>query len=77
VTDNHQEKNARVLSGNGGAVLVLEKECTARLLYDKIKELLADNAARDAMSAALKNLVVLDSAERIGDILEELTKNKS
>ncbi len=77
VTDNHQEKNARVLSGNGGAVLVLEKECTAQLLYTKIKELLADNAARDAMSTALKNLVVLDSAERIGDILEELAKNKS
>ena len=77
VTDNHQEKNARVLSESGGAVLVLEKECTAQLLYTKIKELLADRSAMENMSAALKKLVVLDSAERIGDILEELGKNKS
>ena len=77
VTDNHQEKNARVLSESGGAVLVLEKECTAQLLYTKIKELLADRSAMEDMSAALKKLVVLDSAERIGDILEELGKNKS
>ena len=74
VTDNHQEKNARVLSGNGGAVLVLEKECTPQLLYSKIKELLADEKGREAMTAALRGLVVLDSAERIGDILEELAK---
>ena len=74
VTDNHQEKNARVLSGNGGAVLMLEKECTPQLLYDEIKKLLADQNRRDAMSAALRGLVVLDSAERISDILEELAK---
>ena len=74
VTDNHQEKNARVLSGNGGAVLLLEKECTPQVLYAKIKELLADEKGREAMSAALKGLVVLDSAERISDILEELAK---
>ena len=77
VTDNHQEKNARILSETGGAVLMLEKECTAQLLYTTIKELLADEAGRETMSAALKKLVVLDSAERIGDILEELAKNKS
>ena len=76
VTDNHQEKNARVLSGNCGAVLVLESECTAKRLYEEIKGLLADADRRDTMSAALRGLVVLDSAERIADILEELAKNK-
>ena len=76
VTDNHQEKNARVLSGNGGAILVLESECTAEKLYAQIKELLADATKRDDMSTALRSLVVLDSAERIGDILEELAGNK-
>ena len=28
VTNNHQEKNARVLEAGGGAVVVLEKDCT-------------------------------------------------
>ena len=75
VTDNHQEKNARVLADNGGAVLLLEKECTAQRLYDEIKALLADENRRDAMSSALRKIVILDSAERIADILEELAKS--
>ena len=76
VTDNHQEKNASVLSGNGGAVLMLEKDCTPERLFEEIKELLEDQPRREAMSAALRGLVVLDSAERISDILEELAKQK-
>ena len=73
VTDNHQEKNARVLSGSGGAVLMLEKECTPQLLYAKIKELLADEKGRESMTAALRGLVVLDSAERICDLIQQLS----
>ncbi len=74
VTDNHQEKNARVLSDRGGAVLLLEKDCTAGALYDTIKALLADGARRDAMTLALQRDVILDSAERIAEIMVELTK---
>ena len=74
VTNNHQEKNARVLSESGGAVLVLEKDCSAKMLYDEITALLADESRRQAMTKALHEIVKLDSAERICDILEELTK---
>lgn len=73
VTDNHQEKNARVLADRGGAVLLLEKDCTAQTLYDTVKALLADQKRRDTMSIVLRHDVILDSAERICDILEELT----
>ena len=76
VTDNHQEKNARVLSDRGGAVLLLEKDCTAQALYDQIKELLADPDRRAQMCVALQKDVILDCAERICDILEELAKHK-
>lgn len=76
VTDNHQEKNARVLSDRGGAVLLLEKDCTAKVLYDEITGLLPDEKRRDAMSTALRRNVILDSAERICGILEELAKHK-
>ena len=72
VTDNHQEKNARVLSESGGAVLLLEPDCTPERLYAEVKALLADQTRCDAMSGALKQLVVLDSADRIGDILHQL-----
>lgn len=74
VTDNHQEKNARVLADRGGAELLLEKDCTAQALYDAVKSLLADQNRRDRMSTVLRGSVILDSAERICDILEELTK---
>ena len=76
VTNNHQEKNARVLSERGGAVLMLEKDCTAEALYREVTALLADEARRASMTAALQSLVRLDSTQAICDIAEELVKNK-
>ena len=78
VTDNHQEKNARVLEGYGGAAVLLEKDCTAQRLYEEVNAILADPQRSDAMAQALKKNVILDSAERICDIMEQLasgTKN--
>ena len=74
VTDNHQEKNARAIAQRGGAVLLLEKDCTAQQLYGEVKAILSDKARRDAMEQALRGCCVLDSAERICDILEELAQ---
>ena len=73
VTNNHQEKNARVLEAGGGAVVVLEKDCTSEAMYDLVKELLADENRRKEMSENLHKLVRLDSTERICDIVEEIT----
>ena len=72
VTNNHQEKNARVLADRGGAVLMLEAECTPKKLYDQVMELLADAGKRAAMTEALHALVRLDSTQRICDIIQEL-----
>ena len=73
VTDNHQEKNARVLSERGGAVLILEKECTAEEMYSQVMGLLSDNLRRESMAIALRENVILDSVDRICDILDELS----
>ena len=75
VTGNHQEKNARVLEAAGGAVVVLEKDCTPEVLYAEVQGLLVDEQRREEMSKALRGLVKIDSAERICDIVEELAKN--
>ena len=72
VTNNHQEKNARVLEAGGGAVVVLEKECTPEKIYGIVKELLAEEDRRKEMSRSLHQMVRLDSTERICDIVEEL-----
>ena len=74
VTNNHQEKNARVREAGGGAVVVLEKDCTAEKMYEILRNLLADEGRRQEMSRKLRSQVKLDSTERICDIVEELTK---
>ena len=74
VTNNHQEKNARVLAERNAAILILEKDCSAQKIFDEIAALLADPARCAAMTSALQGLVRLDSAHRICDIIEELTK---
>ena len=71
VTNNHQEKNARMLEAAGGAIVVLESECTAEKIYGLVKELLEDENRRKEMGKALHSLVKLDSAERICTIVEE------
>ena len=75
VTNNHQEKNARVLEEAGGAVVVLEKDCTPEKMYELVTGLLADENRRHDMTKALHSLVKSDSAQRICDIVEELAKN--
>ncbi len=74
VTNNHQEKNARVLEAGGGAIVVLEKDCTPEKIYSLIRELLADENRRKEMSRCLHGMARLDSAERICDIVEELIR---
>lgn len=74
VTNNHQEKNARVLEAGGGAVVVLEKECTSEKLYALIRQLLADEDRRKEMSRNLHSMARLDSTARICDIVEEMTQ---
>ncbi len=72
VTDNHQEKNARALSDSGAAILMLEKDCTAQALMEAIGSLLTDKERAADMKKALHKLCVLDSAERLCDIIAEL-----
>ena len=65
VVDNHQEKNARSVEDIGGAVMIKEAECTGRLLYDRVSEILKDEKRLESMSRAVKRMGVPDSAERI------------
>ena len=76
VTNNHQEKNARVLEAGGGAMVLLEGECTAKRVYQEIKNLLGDKEKAAEMSANLRKLAVSDSANRICRIAEELAAKK-
>ena len=72
VTDNHQEKNARVLERNGAARVLLEAGLSAEALYEAAKDLMNDPAARRTMKENLHKMSVVDSAERIYHTILEL-----
>ena len=74
VTDNHQEKNARVLERGGAAQVLLEPGLTAETLYETAKALLNDSARRKTMRENLHRMAVVDSAERIYGVILELAK---
>ena len=76
VTDNHQEKNARVLERSGAARVLLEPSLSAEALYDAAKELMNDAEARRTMQENLRKMAVVDSAERIYHTILELAAQK-
>ena len=76
VTANHQEKNALALASNGAAAVILEKDCTAQAVMDKINHLLRDKQAYETMRKALVDMAVPDCAERMCAIMEELASGK-
>lgn len=75
VTNNHQEKNARVLEKAGGAKVFLEGEFTADSLLETMEELLFDPQRLEAMSKAMAELAVSDAADKICGIILGLLPN--
>ena len=72
VTNNHQEKNARVLEKAGGAKVFLEGEFDAQSLLDTVRELLGDEDKLAEMSEAMRSLAVPGATDRICDIILSL-----
>jgi UDP-N-acetylglucosamine--N-acetylmuramyl-(pentapeptide) pyrophosphoryl-undecaprenol N-acetylglucosamine transferase len=74
VTDNHQEKNARALSENGAAKLLLEKDLTGPKLVESIDHILGREEKLAEMKKAAKKLGIPDAAQRLYRLMEELAK---
>ena len=72
VTDNHQEKNARVLEKHGAAVVIREADCDGDSLYETAKKLLSEPETLRSMRTAARKLAVVDSTERIYAVIREL-----
>lgn len=77
VTDNHQEKNARVLEQAGGAIVLLEGEFDAPQLLERVNGLLGAPQSLSAMSKAMAGLAVPDAADRIADVILETIKARN
>ena len=72
VTNNHQEKNARVLENAGGAVVLLEKDCSGQALFQAACGILHDGARRASMERAMSALGIRDATERIYQTVLEI-----
>ena len=76
VTNNHQEKNARILEQRGAAVVICEDDCDGKVLYEAAKGLLEDRERCASMRKALRQMAVIDSADRICQIICDLAKSQ-
>jgi UDP-N-acetylglucosamine--N-acetylmuramyl-(pentapeptide) pyrophosphoryl-undecaprenol N-acetylglucosamine transferase len=74
VTDNHQEKNARVLERAGGAKVFLEGQFDADSLLAEIDRLLQSPEELAAMSKAMRTLSVPDATDKMVDKILSLTR---
>ena len=72
VTNNHQEKNARVLEKAGAAVLIPESEISPDKLLGSVSLLLSRPDTLEAMSEQMRLIGSDDATERITDIVLEL-----
>jgi UDP-N-acetylglucosamine--N-acetylmuramyl-(pentapeptide) pyrophosphoryl-undecaprenol N-acetylglucosamine transferase len=74
--DNHQEYNARELEKVGGAVVLLEKECTPETLTQKIKHFIDNQEELKAMAENLKKIKKENVAENIARLALEMIEEK-
>lgn len=74
VTNNHQEKNARVLEEAGGAAVLLEKDCCGQELFRLSCAILRDEGRRERMARAMEALGIPDAADRIVQTIHDLTE---
>ena len=74
VTNNHQEKNARVLAEAGGAVMLREQECSGQLLFQTACTILRDEERRAEMEKNMARLGIRDATERIYETILEICK---
>jgi UDP-N-acetylglucosamine--N-acetylmuramyl-(pentapeptide) pyrophosphoryl-undecaprenol N-acetylglucosamine transferase len=74
VTNNHQEKNARVLEARGAAVVILESELNAERLLAVVDEILSDDQKYLEMRQNAKRLGVPDAAQRLYEEVVSLIK---
>ena len=74
-TDNHQRRNADVLSAAGGCLTLDERDLAGRLedrLADAISKLVTDEQKRNRMSASIARLAKPNAADEVAALVHDL-----
>lgn len=74
VAENHQFHNAMALVNRNAARIIEEKDLTSDSLSSLIKELLSNSETLFEIEKNAKDMAILDSRERIADIILSLAK---
>lgn len=74
VTNNHQEKNARLLEAHGGAEVLLEREANGAALYRAAADILRSPDKQARMKQGMLSLGIPDATERIYETVMALVK---
>ena len=72
VANNEQEYNAQILKKADGAIVLDEKKCTGKELFDTITALISDKGKLDKMSENLKKITVPNATENVVKIILSL-----
>ena len=72
--ENHQEKNAHAMEAAGAAEVILNRDLSGAVLKAKLHALLADDAHRTAMAAAMRSLGKPEAAEEIAALALRICK---
>lgn len=75
-TDNHQEYNARALEKNGAAIVILERDLNADILYNEVADMLNKSEKTNQMSKKSKELGRTDAAYVIVKAAVELVQRR-
>ncbi|CAM2996493.1 UDP-N-acetylglucosamine-N-acetylmuramylpentapeptide N-acetylglucosamine transferase [Paracoccus aminovorans] len=73
-TADHQTANARALAESGAAVLLPESVLDAESLARDIRDILSDSARATRMAAAALELARPDAAQRLADLVTDLSR---
>lgn len=74
VTNNHQEKNARVLVEHGASILIKESELTSKQLIESLDTVLLNEQKREKMKIASKQLGMPNASQVLFTVMGELIK---
>lgn len=76
VAENHQYYNAMAMVDRGAADIIEEKNLTSELLTSKIDSLAGDMKKLNKMSENARKMAILDSRERIYNVVCEVLKKR-
>lgn len=70
--EDHQTHNARVFADAGGALVLAQSELSGQILQETVLELLRCPSRLNEMATKVKNLAMIDSAERLANLVRNL-----